>query len=124
MLKNPRSIELCVIILAKLFNFLNKSQINQTIDSILRKFSYLPNTDFIEIWLQRISILSFPEKQYESILCQKVSNTENINLWNSRWLKPNKRPNENLIIDKEKLSELTLDTDIADVDSFINTFES
>lgn len=124
MLKNPRSIELCAIILAKLFNFLDKSQINQTIDSILRKFSYLPNTDFIEIWLQRISILSFPEKQYESILCQKVSNIENISLWNSRWLKPNKRPNENLIIDKEKLSELTLDTDIADVDSFINTFES
>lgn len=76
MSKNPNSVEFCIAILSKLFRFLPKSETNEIIDSILFKFNKLPNTDFIEIWLQRLSIVYNREKLFNANLCQKVISNE------------------------------------------------
>ena len=118
MLKNPGSIQHCVTILAGLFKFLEPSEINSTITSILSKYDSLPNTDFIELWLQRISIIKERDKEYKSKMAKKVKEPNNINLWNSDWLKSNKQPDESLLVNEIKISELTLEIPIEEIDMF------
>jgi len=106
MVKNPRTIQSCVAILHKLLEFLeNKEEAEEIINSILKKFNSLPNADLVEIWIQNISVRLDRSKKYKNLLSQKIADNS-ILLWNSDWLKPEKRINETLLIDEDKISEL------------------
>lgn len=129
MVKNPSSIIQCVAILAKLLEFINSSnERNRIIRCIYDKFSTLPNTDYVEIWLQRITVLldtcagiSFSNnlsKQVNELIKKEKSDIKSIELWDSRWLKSDKRINSMLFIDEAELSKLTFDTDIEEVSIF------
>ena len=83
---NPRTIERGTAILSKLFEFINPDERNEIIDKILEKFNKIPNTNFMEIWLQRLSLTHSREKDYDAKMCKKVINPSE-NIWNSDWLK-------------------------------------
>jgi hypothetical protein len=51
------------------------------------KFSQLPNTDYLNIWLQRITLKVDPAITYSGKMCEKVLNN-GIQIWNSDWLNP------------------------------------
>lgn len=51
------------------------------------KFSQLPNTTYLNIWLQRITLKVDPSITYSGKLCEKVLDN-NIQIWNSDWLNP------------------------------------
>lgn len=51
------------------------------------KFSQLPNTNYLNIWLQRITLKVDPTIIYSDKLCKKVTDS-NVIIWNSDWLNP------------------------------------
>ena len=52
---------------------------------IKNKFSQLPNTSYLNIWLQRLTIKIDPAISYSGILCEKVID-RSLPIWNSDWL--------------------------------------
>ena len=51
------------------------------------KFNQLPNTAYLNIWLQRITLKVDPSIVYTGKLCEKVIDTS-VQIWNSDWLNP------------------------------------
>ena len=51
------------------------------------KFSQLPNTSYLNIWLQRITLKVDPAITFTGKLCEKVHDNS-VSLWNSDWLNP------------------------------------
>jgi|SRR5690625_690305 len=122
MSKNPNSIELCIAILSKLFMFLPKDKVNDIINSILFKFQKMPNTDFIEIWLQRLSIVYGGEKQFNAKLCQKIKEKSSTNIWDSSWISEDINFDESSIIDEEYISTMHKEILISEIDLFFSEY--
>ncbi len=80
----------------------------------MKKFNTIPNTDYLNIWLQRLTILDRRDIEYQTPLCEKIYTNNNI--WNSDWL--NFNIDETLIIDNEKLNSLTHIITEEEVDKF------
>lgn len=120
--KNPNSIELCIAILSKLFTFLPKEKVNDVVNSILFKFQKMPNTDFIEIWLQSLSIVYKREKQFNAKLCKKVIDKNSANIWDSSWIKEDINFSEASIINEEYISNMCEEILIEEVDLFNNNY--
>ncbi len=120
--KNPNSIELCIAILSKLFMFLPKETVNDIINSILFKFQKMPNTDFIEIWLQRLSIVYKREKEFNAKLCQKIKDKNSANIWDSSWISENINFDESSIIDEEYISTMHKEILISEIDLFFSEY--
>ena len=114
MYKNPRTYNVCIAILSKIFSFINKSKIESIIKKIRIKFEKVPNTDSLNIWLQRLTIIENRDKEYETLLCEKVYKSNTI--WNSNWL--NFEIDENVIIDEEIISSLGKSISSDEVDVF------
>lgn len=110
----PRTFPICSAILSKLLIFVSDNERTKYINKIIKKFDLLPNTDYLNIWLQRITILFKRDKPYEStLLCKKIYNNQNI--WNSSWI-TSININENLIIDENQISRLKPIIDVKEVD--------
>ena len=121
MIKNPRTIQICVAILHKLLSFLDDiDEIEKIIDLIISKCSSLPNADSVGIWLQNISVINNRDKKFRSPICQKVVNPEKL-IWNSQWLSLEKRLDESMLINETKMSELSMNYNfnIDDFDDYI-----
>jgi len=104
MYNNPNLYQICIIILSKLLSFENKKNKESIIKSIENKFSKLPNTDYLSIWLQRISITYDKNREFDSAICKKVYNNK-IKLWESGWIS-NMIINEELIVKKDLIDKL------------------
>ena len=104
MYNNPNLYQICVIILSKLLSFENKSNKELIIKCIEEKFSKLPNTDYLSIWLQRITLTYNAKREFNSKIC-KIIYDSTTKLWNSSCL--NIDINEELIVDKLLIKELT-----------------
>ena len=102
MYKNPRTYNVCIAILSKIFSFMNKSKIESIIKKIRIKFEKVPNIDNLNIWLQRLTITESRDMKYETLLCEKVYNSNTI--WNSNWL--NFVIDESVIINEKIISSL------------------
>lgn len=103
MYKNPKAYSMCILILSTIFNHIGKTTVDKYINLILKKFKNLPNTDYIDIWLQRLTISRNINKKYSCLLCQKIYSDKKI--WNSDWL--NFEIDENLIINKDSIDNIS-----------------
>ena len=84
MFNNPNVFPIATAILSKIIK-MNNGWVS-IISKILKKFSNIPNTWHLEIWLQRITLkLDSEYNSYGSEICKKVNNND-IELWNSKWL--------------------------------------
>lgn len=120
MYNNPRTYPICVAILSHIFKLLKPTQTKKYINLIIKKFKNLPNTIYLEIWLQRITIPVDRNIKYtEGSICEKIYNSS-VNIWNSDWLKSNikKQFDENLIIDEEEIKNISIDISKEEVDAF------
>lgn len=106
--KNPRIYPIATAILSKLLSFLKKDEQKEVINQILKKFKKIPNTDHLEIWLQRITIKSDAEYDYANVLCERVKNKRTDEIWNSEWLVQNLKDMvaNSEIIDRGKIDEI------------------
>lgn len=89
----------CISILSKFASY--KGIYPKIIAGLTDAFKDCPNTDFLNIWIQRMTLGFGKSIKYETKLCEAISG--GVNIWNWSWL--NKTPNEN-IINKKKLSEM------------------
>ena len=84
--RNPRTYPVSSVILSKLIDFLETKCEKQTvIEKILQKFSHIPNTGHMKIWLQRVSYPIDPNRSFDEPLCQLVCQ-EDVPIWNNDWI--------------------------------------
>lgn len=87
----------------------------------MNKFKSKANTEFAELWLQRLSIMFGEQHNFSSILTKKV-NATNIStetLFNIEWLEErSKKKFKEDIIDKLKLEEMKKEINSSEVDFF------
>lgn len=84
--RNPRTYSICAAIISKLLSFVENQDDRLGIATrILKRFSLLPNTDHMRIWLQRVTYSLDKSIEYDEAVCQLVGgNTKQ--LWNSDWI--------------------------------------
>jgi hypothetical protein len=106
---NPRTYPVAMAIFSDLINFYSdKEEKLKIIKKIQTRFSKIPNTEYLEIWLQRITLPSDLGISYDNKLSRLVEGKQDA-LWNSKWIKDTKLKTiiENCdIIDRVKLNEL------------------
>ncbi|MEN1761792.1 RNA-directed DNA polymerase [Anoxynatronum sibiricum] len=105
--RNPRTYAVCSAILSVLLNLLEDQNKRSVIEKIQRKFTKIPNTGYLQIWLQRITLPAFSDIAFEEPLCKLVIG-ESSTIWNSDWIssKDIKKAMNTAIIDSNKAKEL------------------
>jgi len=104
--RNPKTYPVCSAILSILVKSIPIQERQDVMEKILKKFSHIPNTGIMEIWLQRITEASQTKAQFSEKICRLVSG-ENVSLWNSEWITSNGLKDAmevKLIVDQEKLN--------------------
>ncbi len=108
-LRSPRTYPVSAAILSKLIDFLDiENEKRIVVEKIRRKFSALPNTGHMEIWLQRFSIKYDHSIDYEEPLCNLVRQ-EPASIWNNCWISLSSLDNvidPQKIIDEEELERV------------------
>lgn len=122
--RNPRTYPISASILSKLIDFLETpSEKREIIKKIRRKFSQIPNTGHMEIWLQRVSLPFAPDMDFDEPLCRLVRR-EGGDLWNNEWIKARalrQAIDTKKIIDSEKLADIAPVIPIEEVELFTST---
>ena len=83
--RNPKCYQVCMALLAKLVSRLNTTERESAAFLVLEKFSHLPNTGYLQIWLQRIMLPCKIKLDYTERMCQVVENPF-ISAWEHGWL--------------------------------------
>src|SRR5690606_21090038 len=87
---------------------------------IKNKFSQLPNTNYLNVWLQRLTLKIDNSIQYNGKLCEKVID-KNVAIWNSEWLnvKFKKIVEETEIIIEEKTEKIEITFSEAETEQLV-----
>ena len=103
------------------------------IEKIKNKFSRIPNTRSMLIWLQRISLFFASDIKYDEPLCtviattvknnaeEKIKNNSNQQIWNMEWIEGKElRENDKkqLKTSLSKLKEMLEQNSIIDIDEY------
>lgn len=84
--RSPKSQPLTMAILSKLISFLPNTKAKQAVvDQVMNKFSAIPNTGYMEIWLQRAVLHSGANFAFREPLCILAS-CKTLPIWNSSWI--------------------------------------
>lgn len=102
---SPKAIPQEVAILSYIFSKISdKKKVEEYIASIMNKVRRKPNTEYVELWLQRLSILTDQGyNKFNGKLATKVNKT-NEKIWNSSWCTVHF--DEDKLINIEKLKKL------------------
>jgi hypothetical protein len=85
-LNSPRTYPVIAAVLSKLiFNLPPVLPKATAVNKILKRFEKIPNTGYLQIWLQRITLKLEKTFPYEESLCKKVTD-DKVEIWNSEWL--------------------------------------
>jgi len=110
-LQSPKTYDVIASLISKfLYSCESKEQV---LNKIFNKFEKIPNTDMMEIWLQRIILGASKDdaRDYGSNKLSSIAKGKTMELWNNNWLNSNDLKKiinaRNNIIDKTKLKELS-----------------
>ena len=127
MYRSPRTYAVCAAILSKLIDFLDsKCEKQDTVEKVRRKFSNVPNTGYLDIWLQRLSHSFAPDIEYNESLCklvyqcrfplieyderQRILRLRNeVSIWNNEWISSDDLReviDPTKVVDRELLDEI------------------
>ena len=125
--RNPRTYPISAAILSKLVNFLETTSEKQKIvERIRRKFSQIPNTGHMQIWLQRISFPFDSDIDFCEPLCQLVrQENSQMQIWNNEWISSKDIRNAidlNKLVDSEKLASMDPVVPIKEVELFTSAY--
>ena len=104
-LKNPRTYPVVSAIISKALEFSKDSV--RIIEKIRKRFAKLPNTEYLDLWLQRITLKIDDNFSYQGKLCERVED-KNVEIWCSDWLNDDfkKIISSGSIIDQKKIDEM------------------
>jgi RNA-directed DNA polymerase len=98
--RNPRAYPICAAIMSKLISFIKTHEEKQSIIKKTKsKFSQIPNTEYMQIWLQRIAWPFFKEIYYKDPVCNLISGNDE-KIWNTDWITASKLK---AILDSKKI---------------------
>ena len=122
---NPRVYPQFTAILSLLLSRLSDEKKKLYLDKVRRKFSDLPNTSFLDIWLQRIYAKVGCEDDFAASLC-KLARGESVAIWNSEWLDTNikKQIEACSLIDSAKMNQKTFIVEQVEVDAFVQLYST
>ena len=84
--RNPRTYAICAAILSKLLSFAESNDERLAIAKRIRKkFSQIPNTGHMQIWLQRVTFPLDRRIDYDEAVCKLVAARAD-RLWNNDWI--------------------------------------
>lgn len=84
--RNPRTYAICAAILSKLLSFVKTYETQLFIAKrIQKKFSRIPNTGHMQIWLQRVTLQLGNAIACDEAICKLVAG-EDVSLWNIDWI--------------------------------------
>jgi len=84
--RNPRTYAVCAAILSKLLVSVEGGDERLSIAGRIRKkFSHIPNTGHMQIWLQRVTLSFDKAIAYDEAICKLVAGNDE-RLWNSDWI--------------------------------------
>src|SRR5699024_3228724 len=128
MYNNPNTISYCIIIIAKILEHSSNDIGRDIVTKILKKYKYKANTDYIEIWLQRLSIMFYEDESLElselgnSKIYNKVLDSS-INIFPNNWINSNYRNKyiEPSIIDEEMFEKMRIHVTDNEINELIRT---
>lgn len=113
-------------LLSTLMQQLDEQEKAAYLEHILRKFSTLPHVDFLEIWLQRLSLTMSATSQKEPIadICKMVRFGVPY-LWNSEWLQDSLRAKleKCSIVNRNKINTMPFIVSQDEVDCFEKPYD-
>lgn len=109
---NPKTYSISSAIISQLIGHIDEKEQRNFITKMMKKFSSIPNTGHMQIWVQR-AIRQFQKNfetslyDFEEPIC-KLVNGEDIQLWNNDWLIDDIKQifDSNSIIDDEIINNL------------------
>lgn len=87
---NPRVYSPVIVCIGKILSLeSDKTKVNEIYNLINKKFENKPNIGYWKVWIQRLTIKEYREKERysEEKLCQIAANNVDVQLWNNSWLK-------------------------------------
>lgn len=106
--KNPRTYPIAAAILSKFLALIDSTEEqNKMLNLIEKRFAKIPNTGYLQIWLQRMVLKIDPKRVFNETLCNRM-NDPNISIWNSDWANKSLRKviDDNKIVNEEIMKEL------------------
>lgn len=117
MKNNSRVYPECIAILSKLFTFYADSTKSSYIRKVRNKVSNKINADYLNIWLQRLTITDDISLEYDTPICEKIY--KNNKIWNTSWSCC--QIDEDKIIDRNALITMQKVVTIDEFDDFLVT---
>ena len=120
MLRSPKVYPIAAAILSKLISLQENDDVRKkTIKKIIKRFDKIPNTGYLEIWLQRMNLQLNVDITFKETLCEKVDNDQTV-IWNSEWLddKLKNLIDTYSIIDSNEVDKLDLVINRSEVELF------
>lgn len=118
MIKSPKVYPHCIAIIVQLLlgydEQLGGIRKIEIIKKIYTKINSIANTCYLEIWLQRLTMMTEEEFVFSNKLSNKLEDSS-INIWNSGWLDLDSEIDEGLIIQDEikNISEMLSEEEIS-----------
>jgi hypothetical protein len=125
MYKNPRTYPIASAILSKLLSLIpDTNKKNELINLVSQRFEKIPNTGYIKIWFQRLTIKLDRQKQYSEKLCEIVNN-HTTQIWNSDWLENNLKTliESTAIIDETVITDMDVVISKEEVELFKTAYD-
>ena len=127
--RNPKTYAVSAAILSKLIDMLETEYHKQEIiDRINRKFTQIPNIGHVQVWLQRISLLFYPDMEFDEPLCQLVRRADGaVEIWNNDWISWRQlrgRIDATRLVNREEVEKITPVVAVKEIELFVsrNTF--
>lgn len=124
--RNPRCYQLGMAVMAKLLRRVSDANRRGVAKRILEKFSQLPHTGYLQVWLQRIMKPNGIRLDYTECACRIVDDSGE-SLWNNDWLREDTKLFSVMqsvdIINRAKLAEITPIMGEEEIDVFISNYQ-
>jgi hypothetical protein len=132
--RNPRTYAICAAILSKLLSFVESSNRLDVVERIRNKFTQIPNTGHMQIWMQRVTwpldrsinyeetICKVVVESYEKTICKVVAESVE-SLWNTEWIQSQdlkKAIDATKIVDVSTLDEIAPVIPLKEVELFLS----
>ena len=103
--QNPRTYPVVSAIISKALELSENPA--GVMEKIKKRFAKLPNTEYLDLWLQRITLKIEENFLYSGNLCKKVKDN-NVEIWCSDWLKDDFKEiiSSGIIIDQEEIKKM------------------
>ena len=125
MLYNPKAIPICCSVISKILKNTEEKMKLSISNKIYKRLMETPNSEFAQIWLQRMLKSSVEKFDFKEALCSIVKG-ESVEIWDSSWFNGNNKFKKLIlsmsIFDKTLFDAMDETIRDSEVDIFIHSY--